>query len=116
MKRQLGQSIAFFAIAGERLFTIGSKGSDCLSICIDTKTSGLIWETTISRSAYETDYSQGWGGEAFYVTASKSGLVGISASTGELKLLEETKVERKKSAIWAHPIIVGQTLYLRDQD
>jgi len=35
---------------------------------------------------------------------------------GELKLPDKTKIERGSGAIWAHPTIAGQTLYLRDQD
>jgi outer membrane protein assembly factor BamB len=35
---------------------------------------------------------------------------------GEMKLPEKTAIERGSGAIWAHPIIAGQTLYLRDQD
>ncbi len=35
---------------------------------------------------------------------------------GELKLPEQTEIPRGNGAIWAHPVIAGQTLYLRDQD
>ncbi len=35
---------------------------------------------------------------------------------GELKLPEKTKIERGQGAIWAHPVIADQTLFLRDQD
>lgn len=35
---------------------------------------------------------------------------------GELKLPEQTKLERGKGAIWAHPVIANQMLFVRDQD
>jgi outer membrane protein assembly factor BamB len=35
---------------------------------------------------------------------------------GEMKLPEKTAIERGSGAIWAHPIIAAQTLFLRDQD
>lgn len=60
--RGAGIGYSTFAIVDDRLYTMGSKGHDCLTICVDTKTGGLIWETITSRSAVETDYSHGWGG------------------------------------------------------
>lgn len=35
---------------------------------------------------------------------------------GQLKLPRETKTPRDRGAIWAHPVIANQTLYIRDQD
>lgn len=35
---------------------------------------------------------------------------------GELTLPETTDIDRGRGAIWAHPVIAGGTLYLRDQD
>ncbi len=35
---------------------------------------------------------------------------------GILTLPRETELSRDKGAIWAHPVIAGQTLYIRDQD
>ncbi|MEM9585660.1 MAG: PQQ-binding-like beta-propeller repeat protein [Planctomycetota bacterium] len=36
--------------------------------------------------------------------------------TGELTLPRQTEVSRNKGAIWAHPVIANQTLFIRDQD
>lgn len=35
---------------------------------------------------------------------------------GRLVLPEQTSIQRGSGAIWTHPVIAGQTLYLRDQD
>jgi len=35
---------------------------------------------------------------------------------GRMAIPEQTKYDRKKGAIWTHPVIAGQTLFLRDQN
>lgn len=37
-------------------------------------------------------------------------------ATGELTIPEETELPRGSGAIWTHPVIAGQKLYIRDQD
>jgi outer membrane protein assembly factor BamB len=36
--------------------------------------------------------------------------------TGKLRLPEQTELDRGKGAIWAHPVVANQTLFIRDQD
>lgn len=60
--RGSGIGYSAFSIVGDRLYTMGSKEHDCLTMCINTKTGELIWETIMSRSANENDYAHGWGG------------------------------------------------------
>ena len=35
---------------------------------------------------------------------------------GELTIPKETSIPRDRGAIWAHPVIANQTLFIRDQD
>ncbi|MEZ6087870.1 MAG: PQQ-binding-like beta-propeller repeat protein [Pirellulaceae bacterium] len=51
-------------------------------------------------------------GSVLLVEPSRDGL----KLKGKLTLPEQTTIDRGKGAIWAHPVIAGQTLYLRDQD
>lgn len=51
-------------------------------------------------------------GSVVLAEPSRTGLV----SKGKLTLPEQTSIDRGKGAIWAHPVIAGNTLYLRDQD
>ena len=44
--------------------------------------------------------------------ASRTGLEVIS----QVKLPEKTATDRKRGAIWAHPVIAGQKLFIRDQE
>lgn len=60
--RGTGIGYSAFSIVDDRLYTMGSKGSDCFTMCIDTATGELVWETVTSRAAVEGDYAHGWGG------------------------------------------------------
>ena len=60
--RTAGIGYSAFSIVNDRLYTMGSKGSDCLVICLDSKTGQLVWEKVISRAAADNDYAHGWGG------------------------------------------------------
>jgi outer membrane protein assembly factor BamB len=60
--RSAGVGYSAFSIVDDRLYTMGSKGSDCLVICVDTKSGQMVWEKKISRAALENDYAHGWGG------------------------------------------------------
>jgi outer membrane protein assembly factor BamB len=51
-------------------------------------------------------------GTCYLVEASREGW----KAKGELSLPEQTKIERGKGAIWAHPIISDGMLFIRDQD
>ncbi len=51
-------------------------------------------------------------GSVILVEPSRSGW----KAHGKLTLPEKTKIDRGSGAIWAHPTIANQTLYLRDQD
>jgi len=57
-----GIGYSAFAIQAKRLYTMGSKGSDCYTICLDTTTGERVWQTVTSRSANDNDYAHGWGG------------------------------------------------------
>jgi outer membrane protein assembly factor BamB len=60
--RTAGIGYSAFSIVNDRLYTMGSKGSDCLVICLDAKTGQSVWENVISRAAADNDYAHGWGG------------------------------------------------------
>ncbi|MGV3485248.1 MAG: PQQ-binding-like beta-propeller repeat protein [Planctomycetaceae bacterium] len=60
--RETGIGYSAFSIVGDRLYTMGSKGHDCFTMCIDTAAGKLVWETITSRAAVEGDYAHGWGG------------------------------------------------------
>jgi outer membrane protein assembly factor BamB len=51
-------------------------------------------------------------GTVFLVTPSKSGW----QPNGMLTLPKQTEIPRDRGAIWAHPVIANQTLFIRDQD
>jgi len=51
-------------------------------------------------------------GICYLAKASRSGLEEIS----QVKLPEKTATDRKSGAIWAHPVIAGQKLFIRDQE
>ncbi|WP_419189588.1 PQQ-binding-like beta-propeller repeat protein [Stieleria marina] len=51
-------------------------------------------------------------GSVHLVTPDKSGW----KSNGSLTLPKQTDIPRNKGAIWAHPVVADQTLFIRDQD
>ena len=51
-------------------------------------------------------------GICYLAKASRTGLEVIS----QVKLPEKTATDRKRGAIWAHPVIAGQKLFIRDQE
>ena len=51
-------------------------------------------------------------GSVILVEPSRNGFL----SKGKLTLPEQTEIPRGKGAIWAHPVIADQTLFIRDQD
>lgn len=51
-------------------------------------------------------------GSVYLVPPSRDGW----APVGQVKLPRETSIPRDRGAIWAHPVIAGQMLYIRDQD
>jgi outer membrane protein assembly factor BamB len=60
--RGAGIGYSAFSIVGDRLYTMGTKDSDCVTMCLDAQSGELVWETSTSRSANENDYAHGWGG------------------------------------------------------
>ena len=86
----------------------------------DLKTGDVLWSKKLGKTrsgsialadglVYCYDDQEGI---CYLAKASRSGLEEIS----QVKLPEQTSSERKQGAIWAHPVIAGQKLYIRDQE
>jgi outer membrane protein assembly factor BamB len=60
--RGAGIGYSAFSIVNNRLYTMGTKNHDCLTMCLDIQSGSLIWETITSRAAVDNDYAHGWGG------------------------------------------------------
>ena len=57
-----GVGYSAFSIVGDRLYTMGSRGYDCFTICLNADDGKMVWQTITSRSSNENDYAHGWGG------------------------------------------------------
>ena len=86
----------------------------------DLESGKVLWTEGIGRnSSGSISYADGRlycyndrDGTVILVEPSRDGW----QSRGTLALPRETQLSRDKGAIWAHPVIAGQTLFVRDQD
>ena len=86
----------------------------------DLKSGEVLWQKKIGRNkSGSLCYADG----KLYCYNDKDGtcyLVEPSReewkSVGMVTLPQETELERDKGAIWAHPVVADQTLFIRDQD
>ncbi len=86
----------------------------------DLKTGSVLWSKKLGESksgsialadglVYCYDDQEGI---CYLAKATRKGLEEIS----RVKLPEQTATDRKQGAIWAHPVIAGQKLFIRDQE
>ncbi|MCY2983571.1 MAG: PQQ-binding-like beta-propeller repeat protein [Planctomycetota bacterium] len=86
----------------------------------DLKTGNVLWSKKLGESksgsialadglVYCYDDQQGI---CYLAKATRTGLEEIS----RVKLPEQTATDRKQGAIWAHPVIANQKLFIRDQE
>ncbi|QDS86978.1 outer membrane biogenesis protein BamB [Rosistilla ulvae] len=86
----------------------------------DFQTGDTLWMESVGKTrsgsiAYADGRLYCYGdqdGSVVLAEPSRNGLV----VKGKLVLPEQTDIDRGKGAIWAHPVIAGNTLFLRDQD
>ncbi len=86
----------------------------------DLDTGDLLWEQKIGRNrSGSICYADGH----LYCYNDKDGSVYLAKATpdgwtqrGSLTLPKQTELPRDRGAIWAHPVVAGQTLIIRDQD
>jgi outer membrane protein assembly factor BamB len=86
----------------------------------DFETGDVLWRERIGRnSSGSICYADGRlycyndvDGTCYLVKPNREGW----NPAGKVSLPEQTKLERDKGAIWAHPIVADQTLFIRDQD
>jgi len=55
-----GMGYSGFSVVGGKLFTMGTRGNDCMVICIDTADGSEVWSTRISDDDQQ-GYNTGWG-------------------------------------------------------
>ncbi len=85
---EVGIGYSAFSIVDDRLFTMGTKGEHCYTICVDTKMGKLLWETIVSRSAGENDYALGWGGGPRSTPSIDGGFAYVLSDVGVLACLQ----------------------------
>ncbi len=86
----------------------------------DLESGEVLWSERVGRnSSGSIAYADG----RLYCYNDKDGTVILAepnreawSPKGTLTLPKETQLSRDKGAIWAHPVVAGQTLYIRDQD
>lgn len=57
-----GGGYSSVAVAGGKLYTLGSDDSGCSLICVDVATGKRQWGERFSRGGNDDDYMHGWGG------------------------------------------------------
>lgn len=60
--RDAGRGYSALAVVDGRAYTMGSRDSQTLVICLDAETGKSVWEKPIDRASVKDDYLHGWGG------------------------------------------------------
>ena len=60
--RDAGRGYSALAVVDGRAYTMGSRDSQTLVICLDAETGKSVWAQAIDRASVEEDYLHGWGG------------------------------------------------------
>ncbi|WP_146513469.1 outer membrane protein assembly factor BamB family protein [Rubripirellula amarantea] len=86
----------------------------------DLESGEVLWEQSVDKNkSGSICYADGklycyndTDGSCYLVTPNRDGW----KETGKVVLPKQTELERDKGAIWAHPVVANQTLFIRDQD
>lgn len=89
-------------------------------VCHDFETGELVWNERLSGDG---SASVVYADQRLYIFGENSGTCWLVEPSldgwkqhGELKLPEQTSLDRKRGKIWAHPVVAEGKLFLRDMD
>ncbi len=89
-------------------------------IAQDLLTGKVLWSKKIGKSrsgsiAFADGMAYCYDDQEGICTLARVSRTGFK-EIGQLKIPEQTDSDRKQGAIWTHPVIAGQMLYIRDQE
>lgn len=101
-------------LVGDQVF-MGHGHNNGFPMCIDLATGNVLWGGKI-RGAGSGSAGVTYADKHIIFRYQSGDVALVDASTNEYKLRGSFKPEVVESPSWAHPVVVGNTLYLREQD
>jgi outer membrane protein assembly factor BamB len=114
-------------VDGERLYAVGQEGD---FVCVETATGKVAW-----RKSFLTDFGGKYGGWKSKPETAGKGSVAVTAADGHVYFRYESghvalveadpagyrekssfQVAKRGGQSWAHPVVSGGKLYLREND
>jgi outer membrane protein assembly factor BamB len=112
-KQELNNKHGGVILVGDRLF--GDHDSDGRPWCADFKTGEVLWSRE-GRGSGGGSASLTSADGKLYIRYSDGWVVLVDATTDSYKEISAFKVPNGRSDTWAHPVVVGGKLYIRERD